>query len=67
MVRTCLMDMKFELEPLVDEMEEVLINTTAAKEHVEDMERNIRELMGKGCCTLNELPFKHCMPGIMDQ
>jgi hypothetical protein len=54
------MDMKFE--PLVDEMEEVLINTTAAKEHVRNMERKIRELKKKGCCTLNELSFKHCMP-----
>jgi hypothetical protein len=36
------MDMEFE--PLVDTMEEVVINTTAAREHLGDIERKIREI-----------------------
>jgi hypothetical protein len=54
------MDMEFE--PLVDSMEEVVINTTAAREHVGDVERKIREIKERSRCTVNELPFKHCMP-----
>ena len=40
MVRTCLMDMEFE--PLINVMDEVFINTTAAREHVGDIEHAIR-------------------------
>jgi hypothetical protein len=39
MVSTCLMDMVFE--PLVDTMEDVVVNTTAAREHVGDIEWGI--------------------------
>jgi hypothetical protein len=59
-VRTCLMDMEFE--PLVDTMEEVHINTTAAREHVGDIERKIREIKERTRGTVSEVPFKHCMP-----
>ena len=36
MVRTCLMDMEFE--KLKNEVESIIINTTAAQEHVGDIE-----------------------------
>jgi hypothetical protein len=59
-VRACLMDMEFE--PLVDSMEEVVINTTAAREHVGDVERKTREIKEWGRSTVSELPYRHCMP-----
>jgi hypothetical protein len=54
------MDMEFK--QLVDRMEEVNINTTAAREHVGDIERKIREIKERTRGTVSELPFKHCMP-----
>ena len=36
MVRTCLMDMEFE--KLKNKVESIIINTTAAREHVGDIE-----------------------------
>jgi hypothetical protein len=42
MVCTSLMDMEFE--PLVDMMDNMVVNTTAAREHVGDIERSIRSI-----------------------
>ena len=62
-VRTCLMDMEFE--KLVNEMDEVVINTTAAREHVGDVERCIRTIKGQARSVSSELPYKSCMPNLI--
>jgi hypothetical protein len=54
------MDMEFE--KLVDSFDEGFINTTAAREHVGDIERGIRFIEERARSVLSELPFKHCMP-----
>ena len=55
-VGTILMDNEFEkVWPLVPNLH---INTTAAKEHVPEIERRIRLVKGRGCGYLNTLPFK---------
>jgi hypothetical protein len=59
-VRTCLMDMEFK--PLVEDFDEALINVTAAREHVGDVERAIRFIEERARSIVSELPFKHCMP-----
>jgi hypothetical protein len=59
-VRCVLMDMEFE--KLVDSFDEGLINTTAAREHVGDIERAIRFIEEQARSVLSEVPFKHCMP-----
>ena len=59
-VRTALMDMEFE--PLVDKCEDCLINTTAAREHVTDIERHIRTQKDRSRSVLSELPYKDFMP-----
>jgi hypothetical protein len=59
-VRCVLMDMEFE--KLVDSFDEGLINTTAAREHVGDIERAIRFIEERARSVLSEVPFKHCMP-----
>ena len=50
MVRTCLMVMEFE--PLVNCIDEVIVNTTAAREHVEDIEPMIRVMKEHGRCCV---------------
>jgi hypothetical protein len=61
-VRCVLMDMEFE--SLCDTFEDGFINTTAAREHVGDIERGIRFLEERARCVLSEVPFKHCMQDI---
>ena len=60
MIRTSLMDMEFE--PLVDILDEIVVNTTAAREHVGDIERSIRSIKDRGRCIVSELPYNDCMP-----
>ncbi len=56
MVGTILMDNEFEkLRPLVPGIN---INTTAAKEHVPEIERRIRVIKERGRALLNTPPFK---------
>ena len=43
----------------------LVINTTAAKEHVPEIERRIRLLKERGRGILNTLPFKHRIPKII--
>jgi hypothetical protein len=61
-VRCVLMDMEFET--VCDTFEDGFINTTAAREHVGDIERGIRFLEERARCVLSEVPFKHCMPDL---
>ena len=63
LIRMALMDMEFE--PLQDKSEDVVINTTAAREHVSDIERAIREIKERARCVISELPYKQCMPDVM--
>ena len=55
-VRACLMDMEFD--KLVDMMAEVMINTTAAREHVGDIERYIRTIKERARSVVSMLPYK---------
>eukprot|EP00804_Cyclotella_cryptica_P011815 CCRYP_021222-RA/>CCRYP_021222-RA protein AED:0.36 eAED:-0.92 QI:0/-1/0/1/-1/1/1/0/432 len=59
-VRTCLMDMEFE--KMIHDMDEVVINTTAAREHVGDIERCIRTIKEQARSVTSELPYKKYMP-----
>jgi len=62
MVGTILMDNEFEkLRPLIPGIN---INTTAAKEHVPEIERRIRVIKERGRALLNTLPFTK-MPQII--
>ncbi|KAL7504014.1 hypothetical protein ACHAXN_002241 [Cyclotella atomus] len=63
LVKMCLMDMEFR--PLEDKSEETLVNTTAAREHVGDIERSIRTIRERARCETSELPYGHCMPDVM--
>lgn len=54
------MDMEFK--PLEDISTDVPVNTTAAREHVTDIERSIRVIKDRSRSTLSEVPYKHCMP-----
>ena len=56
MVRTCLMDMEFE--PLVNCIDEVIVNTTAAREDIGEIECGIRVIEEQACCVISKLPFK---------
>ncbi len=60
MIRSCLMDMEFE--KLKNQMESVIVNTTAAREHVGDIERYIRVIKERGRSVTSQLPYKKCMP-----
>jgi hypothetical protein len=60
LVRVALMDMEFV--KLEDKSEWVLINTTAAREHVTDIERSIRTVKDRCRSVLSEVPYKQCMP-----
>ena len=54
-VRVILMDMKFV--KLADEFDVVEINTTAAREHVGEIERSHRTLKERARCVVAELPY----------
>lgn len=41
------------------------MNTTAAREHVGDIERSIRTVRERARCINSELPYGHCMPDPM--
>ena len=58
----CLMDMEFK--KLEDNCTEVLVNTTAAREYVGDIERCIRTIKDRCRSVVSELPYKQCMPDI---
>eukprot|EP00956_Cyclotella_meneghiniana_P038953 scaffold162906_cov46-Cyclotella_meneghiniana.AAC.1 len=62
LVKMCLMDMEFK--KLEDGTTEVMINTTAAREHVTDIERYIRSIKDRCRSVLSELPYKECMPDV---
>lgn len=57
LVKMCLMDMEFQ--KLEDGTTEVLINTTAAREHVTDIEHCIRTIKDRCRSIVSELPYKH--------
>ena len=59
-VQTCLMDMEFE--KMVNDMAEVIINTTADREYVGDIERCIQTIKECARSVSSELPYKKCMP-----
>jgi hypothetical protein len=61
-IRMCLMDMEFK--PLEELSTDVPINTTAAREHVNDIERSIRMIKDRSRSVLSELPYKHCLPDV---
>ena len=52
-VKTLLMDMEFEC--LKDEFDVVTVNTTAAREHVGEIERMIRVIKERCRCVLGDL------------
>ena len=55
-VKTAMMDMEFDsLKPLLPQ---IVVNTTAANEHVVEMERRIRIVIECAWGTLSILPFK---------
>jgi hypothetical protein len=54
-VQTMMMDMEFE--KLVDFLPTVAINTTAAREHVGEIERKIRVIKERARGTINTLPY----------
>ncbi len=54
-VQTMMMDMEFE--KLVDLLPNVEINTTAAREHVGEIERKIRVIKERAIGTINTLPY----------
>jgi hypothetical protein len=43
-------------------MDNMVVNTTAAREHVGDIERSIRSIKDWGRCTVSELPYNNSMP-----
>jgi hypothetical protein len=62
-VHTCLMDMEFE--KLTDLMDDVVVNTTAAREGVlGDIELEIQPTRDRLRSTTFELPCGHCMPDL---
>ena len=54
------MDMEFK--KLTDLVDDVVVNATAAREHVGDIEREIRTMRDRSRSTTSELPYSHCMP-----
>ena len=56
-VQTALLDIKFEpvKDPLLNK---VVVNTSAAKEHVAEIKRCIRTVKEKCRCTVSTLPFE---------
>ena len=61
-VQTMMMDKEFE--KLVDLLHNVTINTTAAQEHVGEIERKIRVIKERARGTMNTLPYPQ-LPGLM--
>ena len=61
-VQTMMMDMEFE--KLVDLLPNVTINTTAAREHVGEIERKIRVIKERARGTMNTLPYPQ-LPRLM--
>ena len=55
-VRVVLMDMEFEC--LTDKLPFVSVNTSAAWEHVAEIERSIRTIKERARCVLAGLPFE---------
>ena len=62
LVKMCLMDMEFK--PLEDVSKDVPINTTAAREHVTDVEQSIHVIKDRCRSVISEVPYKHCMPDV---
>jgi hypothetical protein len=56
LIKMCLMDMEFK--PLEDISTDIPVNTTAAREHVGDVEREIRVIKDRSRSTLSEVPYK---------
>jgi len=61
-VQTMMMDMEFK--KLVDLLPNVTINTTAAREHVGEIERKIRVIKERARITMNALPYPQ-LPRLM--
>jgi hypothetical protein len=61
-VQTALMDMEFE--KLKDKLPNVILNTTAAQEHVGEIERKIQVVKERARCTTSILPY-NILPKIM--
>ncbi|KAL7503745.1 hypothetical protein ACHAXN_001495 [Cyclotella atomus] len=64
-VKLCLMDMEFK--PLEKLSKDIPVNITAAREHVNDIERSIRVIKDRSQSVVSELPYKHrvvaqCLP-----
>ena len=55
-IRVILMDREFE--SLKKDMPLVPINTTAAKEHVSEVERKMTQIKERACRIINTLPYK---------
>ena len=56
-IRVILMDMEFE--KVKDELGLIDVNTTAAREHVAEIERGIRLLKERSRCVVKSLPFQY--------
>ena len=56
-VKIILMDMEFT--KIENDMEDVVINTTAAREHVGEIERQIRTVKERARCVISTLPYKY--------
>ncbi len=61
-MQTALMDMEFK--KLKDKLPNVILNTTAAQEHVGEIERKIRVVKERARCTTSILPY-NVLPKIM--
>jgi hypothetical protein len=61
-VQTTMMDMEFD--KLKDLLTHVAFNTTAAREHVGEIERKIRVIKERARGTINTLPYKK-LPRLM--
>jgi len=55
-VQTALMDMEFE--KLRDKLPNVTLNTTAAREHIGEIERKIQVVKERAMSTISILPYK---------
>jgi hypothetical protein len=61
-MQTALMDMEFD--KLKGKLPNVILNTTAAQEHVGEIERKIRVVTERARCTASILPY-NILPKIM--
>ena len=55
-MQTALMDMEFE--KLRDKLPNVTLNTTAAREHIGEIERKIQVVKERAMSTISILPYK---------